>query len=158
MDILEVEGIGPEYKEKLSAAGIHTTEELLKRGATPKARKEIEKVTGIGQKLIFMWVKLADLSRVNGVGEEYSELLEEAGINSVSELALQNTDKLFDKIINIHNSKKIVRRPPKLSEVKDWIKQAKILPKLIEADESKKETKLNKRNKFIIFSKSLSVF
>lgn len=158
MDILEVEGIGPEYKEKLSAAGIHTTEELLKRGATPKARKEIEKVTGIGQKLIFMWVKLADLSRVNGVGEEYSELLEEAGINSVSELALQNTDKLFDKIINIHNSKKIVRRPPKLSEVKDWIKQAKILPKLIEADESKKETKLNKRNKFIIFSSAIIAF
>ncbi|MHB1334846.1 MAG: DUF4332 domain-containing protein [Candidatus Humimicrobiaceae bacterium] len=158
MDILEIEGIGPEYKEKLSAAGIHTTDELLKRGATPKARKEIEKVTGIGHKLIFMWVKLADLSRVNGVGEEYSELLEEAGVNSVSELAQQNADKLFERIIDIHNNKKIVRRPPKLSIVKDWIKQAKILPGIIVADESKKEVKLNKRNKIIIFSSAIIVF
>ena len=158
MDILEIEGIGPEYKEKLSSVGIHTTEELLKRAATPKARKEIEVATGIGHKLIFMWVKLADLSRINGVGEEYSDLLKEAGINSVSELAQQNVDKLFERIIEIHNNKKIVRRPPKLSEVKDWIKQAKILPGIIVADESKKETKLNKRNKIVIFSSAIIVF
>lgn len=158
MDILEIEGIGPEYKEKLSAVGIHTTEELLKRGATPKAREEIEAATGINQKLIFMWVKLADLCRINGVGEKYSELLEEAGVNSVSELAQQNADKLFGKIIKIHNSKKIVRHPPKLSAVKDWIKQAKILPGVIEADEIKKETKLNKRNKIAIFSSAIIVF
>ena len=158
MDILGIEGIGPEDKEKLSAVGIHTTEELLKRGATPKARKEIEEATGISYKLIFMWVKLADLSRVNGVGEEYSELLEEVGVNSVLELVRQNANKLFEKIINIHNSKKIVKRPPKLSEIKDWIKQAKILPGIIEADESKKQTKLNKRNKIIIFSSAIIAF
>jgi len=158
VDILAIEGIGLEYKEKLSAAGIHTSEELLKRGATPKARKEIEKVTGIGHELIFMWVKLADLSRVNGVGEEYSELLEEAGVNSVSELAQQNADKLFERIINIHNSKKIVKRPPKLSEIKDWIKQAKKLPGIIVVDEIKKEIKLSKKNKIIIFSTAIIAF
>ena len=158
MDILEIEGIGSEYKEKLSAVGIHTTEELLKRGATPKERKEIEETTGISHKLIYMWVKLADLSRVNGVGEEYSELLKEAGVNSIPELARQNADKLFKRIINIHNSKKIVRRPPKLSELKDWIKQAKKLPGRIEADEVKKETKLNKKNKTIIFSTAIIAF
>jgi len=158
VNILEIEGIGPEYKEKLSAVGIHTSEELLKRGATSKARKEIEKTTGISHKLIFMWVKLADLFRISGVGEEYSELLEEAGVNSISELAHQNPDKLFERIIEIHNNKKIVRRPPKLSEVKDWIKQAKKLPGIIEADEVKKETKLNKRNKILIFSSAVIAF
>ena len=76
--IINIEGIGPEYTKKLADSGIKTTEALLKKGATPKARKEIEKATGISHKIILEWVNLADLFRIKGVAEEYSDLLEEA--------------------------------------------------------------------------------
>ena len=141
MDILEIEGIGPEYHKKLSAAGIDTIEELLKRGATPASRKDIEEATGIGHNLILKWVYLADLIRINGVGEEYSELLQAAGVNTVSDLAKQNEDKLFDKIIEINNKKNLVRQIPALPMVKDWINQAKSLPIIVATGDIDKKSK-----------------
>lgn len=151
MDILEIEGIGPEYHKKLSAAGIHTTEELLKRGATPASRKEIEEATGIGHNLILKWVYLADLVRINGVGEEYSELLQAAGINTVSDLAKQNADKLFDKIIEINNKKNIVEQIPALPMIRDWISQSKNLPIIIAT------SGIDKKSKPVTQKRSLSV-
>lgn len=146
-----MEGIGPEYHKKLSAAGIDTTEELLKRGATPASRKEIEEATGIGHNLILKWVYLADLIRINGVGEEYSELLQAADVNTVSDLAKQNADKLFDKIIETNDKKNLVRQIPALPMVKDWISQAKSLPIIVATGD------IDKRSKPVIQKKPLSV-
>lgn len=129
--IVDIEGIGAQYKKKLAAAGIKTTEALLKRGATPKGRKEIEETTGIGHKLILEWVNLADLFRVKGIGEEYSDLLEEAGVDTVVELAQRNADSLCEKLLQVNEKKKLVRRPPALSMVKDWIAQAKKMPRVV---------------------------
>ncbi len=129
--IIDIEGIGKEYKKKLSEAGIKTTEALLKRGATPKDRKEIEEATGIGHKLILEWVNLADLFRIKGIGEEYSDLLEEAGVDTVVELAQRVPANLHAKILEVNDKKKLVRRPPALSMVKDWVAQAKKLPRVI---------------------------
>ena len=90
---------------------------MLKKGATTKDRKEIEEKTGIGHKLILELVNLADLFRIKGIGEEYSDLLEEAGVDTVVELAQRNAENLFEKVTQVNEKKKLVRRPPALT----WI-------------------------------------
>lgn len=123
--IIDIEGIGPVYAEKLQAIGIRTVEALLKAGATPKGREEIAKQSGITKTLILEWVNHADLYRIKGVGEEYSDLLEEAGVDTVVELATRNPENLYAKIIEVNAEKKLVRRPPSQSMVADWVLQAK---------------------------------
>ncbi len=130
--ILDIEGIGPTYAQKLTATGITTTDALLEAGATPKGREELSENTGIAESLILEWVNLADLFRIKGVGEEYSDLLEEAGVDTVVELSRRNAENLHAKILEVNETKKLVRRPPALSVVQRWIEQAKSLPRKVE--------------------------
>ncbi len=123
--IIDIEGIGPVYAEKLQAIGIKTVEALLKAGATPKGREDIAEQTGITKTLVLEWVNHADLYRIKGVGEEYSDLLEEVGVDTVVELATRNPENLYAKIIEVNEAKKLVRRPPSQSMVSDWVLQAK---------------------------------
>ena len=127
----KIEGIGKVHSRKLAQIGIKTTEGLLKKGATPKGRKEIEEASGLGHKLILEWVNLADLFRIKGIGEEYSDLLEEAGVDTVKELAQRRADNLHEKVLEVNAAKKLVRRPPAAGMIADWIKQAKKLPKVV---------------------------
>jgi len=129
--IIDVEGIGKVYAEKLKEAGLSTVEALLKMGASPQSRKEIEEKTGISHKLILEWVNLADLFRIQGIGEEYSDLLEEAGVDTVVELAQRNAENLHQKLVEINQQKKLVRQVPGLSQVTKWVEQAKILPRVV---------------------------
>lgn len=129
--IIDVEGIGKVYAEKLKEAGLSTVEALLKMGASPHGRKEIEEKTGISHKLILEWVNLADLFRIQGIGEEYSDLLEEAGVDTVVELAQRNAENLHQKLVEINQQKKLVRQVPGLSQVTKWVEQAKILPRVV---------------------------
>jgi predicted flap endonuclease-1-like 5' DNA nuclease len=129
--IIDVEGIGKVYAEKLKEAGLSTVEALLKMGASPQGRKEIEEKTGISHKLILEWVNLADLFRIKGIGEEYSDLLEEAGVDTVVELAQRNAENLHQKLVEINQQKKLVRQVPSLSQVTKWVEQAKILPRVV---------------------------
>lgn len=130
--IIDVEGIGPEYTKKLVAAGITTTNKLLKKGATPEGRKEIEMQTGIGHALVLEWVNHVDLYRIKGVAQEYSDLLEEAGVDTVPELAQRNGSNLYAKLAEVNNKKHLVRQLPSESQVADWIAQAKKLPRVIQ--------------------------
>jgi predicted flap endonuclease-1-like 5' DNA nuclease len=132
MPIEKIEGIGPTYAKKLIDAGIKTTEDLLESGSTPKGRENLVSKTGISAKLILEWVNLADLLRIKGVGEEYSDLLEEAGVDTVVELSRRVSDNLHAKILEVNEEKKLVRRPPTLNEVRQWIEQAKKLPRKVE--------------------------
>ena len=129
--IIDVEGIGKVYAEKLKEAGLSTVEALLKMGASPQGRKEIEEKTGISHKLILEWVNLADLFRIQGIGEEYSDLLEEAGVDTVVELAQRNAENLHQNLVEINQQKKLVRQVPGLSQVTKWVEQAKILPRVV---------------------------
>ena len=129
--LVNIEGIGAIYSQKLKEAGIATTGALLKVGATPQGRKVIEERSGIGHALILEWVNLADLFRINGVGEEYSDLLEESGVDTVVELALRNPENLFQKMAEVNREKKLVRKLPAPGQVADWIEQAKELPRVI---------------------------
>jgi predicted flap endonuclease-1-like 5' DNA nuclease len=124
----KIEGIGPVYAEKLRAAGITTVEKLLDAGATPQGRQQIEEAADIGHKLILEWVNLADLMRIRGVSEEYSDLLEEAGVDTVKELRNRNAENLHAALVKTNQEKSLVRRAPSQRQVADWIKQAKTLP------------------------------
>ena len=130
--IIDVEGIGPKYAEKLKGAGIITTDKLLKVGATPKGRKELSEKTGIGHELILKWVNHADLYRIKGVGSEYADLLEAAGVDTVVELAKRVPQNLVDAMAEVNKKHKVVRRLPVLKEVVKWVNQAKKLPRAVE--------------------------
>jgi predicted flap endonuclease-1-like 5' DNA nuclease len=129
--IIDVEGIGPKYAEKLKAVGIRTTDKLLKVGATPKGRKELEEKSGIGHELILKWVNNADLYRIKGVGSEYAELLEAAGVDTVVELAKRVPQHVVNAMAEANKKRKMVRRLPVLKEVTKWVDQAKKLPRVI---------------------------
>jgi predicted flap endonuclease-1-like 5' DNA nuclease len=131
MNIKDIEGIGPAYAKKLEKAGIHTTDALLKAGATAKGRKELAAETGISETLILEWVNLADLYRIRGIGSEYADLLEEAGVDTVAELAKRVAANLYEKMVEVNQAKNLVNRLPGLSQVADWIEQAKKLPKVV---------------------------
>jgi len=131
MRISDIEGIGPVYARDLSKIGIRTTEALLKKGATPKGRQEIEQASGIGHKLILEWVNLADLYRIKGVGSEYSDLLEEAGVDTVVELAKRDADNLTAKMAQINKIANLVNKLPGRKQVSKWIQQAKKLHRVV---------------------------
>ena len=130
--IEEIEGIGPSYAEKLAALGIKTTEDLLKAGRTPEGRRELAEKTGIPLRLILRWVNLADLIRIEGISGEYSDLLEEAGVDTVVELSRRDPEKLYAKLVEVNEKKKLVRRLPTLEMVTSWVEQAKKLPRVVE--------------------------
>jgi predicted flap endonuclease-1-like 5' DNA nuclease len=129
--IIDIEGIGPAFAKKLSSAGIKSVGALLKRGATPKGREEIAKETGLGHKEILEWVNRADLYRIKGVGSEYSDLLENAGVDTVVELSKRDAKNLTAKMAEANAKRKVVRRLPVEKQVANWIAQAKKLPRAV---------------------------
>jgi len=129
--LTKVEGIGEVYAQKLQEAGIKTTQALLKKGASPKGRKQVAEKTDISEKLILDWVNHADLFRIKGVGEEYSDLLEAAGVDTVPELAQRNPENLYQKLVAVNQEKELVRQLPTQAQVSDWVAQAKRLPRVI---------------------------
>jgi predicted flap endonuclease-1-like 5' DNA nuclease len=130
-NVTEIEGIGTVYAEKLNPAGITTIADLLKQGATPKGRHNLAEKTGISDKLILRWVNHADLFRIKGVSSQYAELLEAAGVDTVPELAQRNPANLCPAMVQVNQEKKLVRQPPAESQIKDWIEEAKKLPRVV---------------------------
>jgi predicted flap endonuclease-1-like 5' DNA nuclease len=125
MKITKIEGVGGKFATSLRKRGVRTTEGLLKVAASKKGRQDLAASTGLSEKLILEWVNLADLMRIKGVGEEYSDLLEEAGVDSVKELRNRVPANLHQAMIKVNAKKRLVRREPSLKEVKKWVAQAK---------------------------------
>lgn len=131
-NIAKIEGVGAKYAEKLNMAGVKTVEALLEKGATRKGRKDLAEKTSISEVLILEWVNRADLFRIKGIGEEFSDLLEASGVDTVKELAQRKPDNLMMKLVEVNEQKKLVRRMPYPAAVADWVKQAKELPRVVE--------------------------
>lgn len=129
--LADIEGIGEVYAEKLKAVGVVSVEKLLEAGATPKGRDDLAKQTGISKDLILKWVNRADLYRVKGIGSEYSDLLEAAGVDTVVELAQRNPEALYKKLEEVNAEKKLVRRMPTADQVKEWVESARQLPRAV---------------------------
>jgi predicted flap endonuclease-1-like 5' DNA nuclease len=133
MRIDEVEGIGPVQSAKLTDAGVSTTEQLLERGAKPSGRQALADATGISPTLILEWVNHADLWRIKGVGSEYSDLLEAAGVDSPAELAQRNAANLATTFQELDAARpNWIRRLPSEETVRGWIAEAKTLPSVVE--------------------------
>ena len=130
-DLSYVEGIGEVYAGKLKEVGVDSPQALLERGATPSGRKELAEATEISPHLILEWVNHVDLYRISGVGSEYADLLEAAGVDTVVELAQRNPANLFEKLIEVNEQKALVRKLPTQTQVEDWVAQAKSLPRVI---------------------------
>jgi predicted flap endonuclease-1-like 5' DNA nuclease len=126
-----IEGIGDVYAQKLRQVGVGTVEALLEAGATRKGRKDLQQATGIGHEFILDWVNRADMMRISGIGEEYSDLLEKGGVDTVVELAQRNSDNLYQKLMEVNAEKRLVRRPPSRTMVDQWVQQAKVLPRKV---------------------------
>lgn len=130
--IEDIEGIGETYGEKLRSAGVNDTDALLVACKTPKGRSELAEKTGISDKLILEWANHADLYRIKGVGSEYADLLEEAGVDTVPELAQRNAANLATRMIEVNDTKKLVRSVPSESDVAGWVEQAKGMERALE--------------------------
>jgi len=128
-----VEGIAKKMGDKLRKAGITRTDHLLDRGATRKGRKQVAEATGIDEKVILKWTNMCDLMRVRGIGEEYSELLEVAGVDTVKELRKRKPENLHKALCTANDSRKngLVRQLPGLKQVEKWVEHAKGLDPMI---------------------------
>lgn len=126
-----IEGIGDQHVEALKAAGVATTEALLERAHDPRGRRELAGVTGIDEALILRWANVADLLRIDGVGKEYSDLLEAAGVDTVKELRNRNAANLARALAEANGKGHFVRALPGEKTVEKWIEEAKTLPPLL---------------------------
>lgn len=126
-----VQGIGPERRAALAAIGIATRQDLLDRGATPEGRAEVAEQSKISEKLVASWVSAVDLTRVPGVGPQSAELLQAAGVATVSDLAQQEAADLHEKLVAVNASRKLVRVVPGVAQVAKAIEAAKDLPQVV---------------------------
>lgn len=129
--IIDIQGIGPAYAEKLSAAGITTVDQLLEMGKTANARKSLEETTGINGSLILTWVNHADLFRVKGIGPQFAELLEAAGVDTVKELGHRVAANLVAKMTEVNEEKHLTKVVPTVDQVQKMIDLAKELPAVV---------------------------
>lgn len=126
-----IEGIGDVYMGKLKEAGIDSTESLLEECASPAGRKALGESSGISDKLILKWANRADLARIKGIGTQYADLLEVAGIDTVPDLARRNPENLLKAMTEANDQRQTVNRMPTISQVEDWVSQAKELPRVM---------------------------
>jgi predicted flap endonuclease-1-like 5' DNA nuclease len=126
--ITDIEGIGPAYAERLKSLRIRTTSRLLEEAKSPRGRKALAEKTGVEPQRILKWANMADMMRIKGVGEEYSELLEAAGVDTVRELKYRNPKKLAEAMATANTKRKLVRLLPSEKAISKWIAEAKSLP------------------------------
>lgn len=129
--LIEIEGIGEKYAALLETAGIENQAELLDVCGQRNGRQTIAEKTGISQKLILKWTNQADLARIHGINEEYSELLERSGVDSIPELAQRISENLHQALKTTNERANLVRQLPSLAQVESWIAQAKRLPRAV---------------------------
>lgn len=130
-NIIDIEGIGPAYAEKLALANIKTVEALLKEGATKKGRQSIAAASGIDEGKILDWVNMADLFRIKGVAGQFAELLKAAGVDTVKELRTRNAENLHTKLVEVNNAKNLTRVVPGVEKIAEFIEQAKGLEPVV---------------------------
>lgn len=130
--VVAIEGVGEGYAQKLNAAGIKTDADLLQACLKPAQRKALAQKCDISEKLILKWANHCDLYRIKGVGPQFAELLEKAGVDTVKELAHRVPENLHKKIEEVNAKYNLVNRVPALKEIQKFVAEAKTLPALLE--------------------------
>jgi predicted flap endonuclease-1-like 5' DNA nuclease len=131
MKVEDIEGIGPAHAATLQGAGIRTSDALLERAGPKAGRDALAAETGISGKLLLEWANACDLMRIDGIGAQFSDLLEAAGVDSAAELAQRNAANLAATFQELNAARATTRRAPTEAMVADWIAQAKKLPKVV---------------------------
>jgi predicted flap endonuclease-1-like 5' DNA nuclease len=126
-----IEGIGPADMAALSRAGVTHVRHLLQRAATPGGRETLARETGLSTAQLLEWVNHIDLRRIRGVGAEYSDLLEAAGVDSPVKLAQRSPARLAELLATTNAEQPLVRRVPSEKVLAGWISEARTLPRLI---------------------------
>jgi predicted flap endonuclease-1-like 5' DNA nuclease len=121
----EIEGIGPANKAKLEAAGVSNTDQLLEKAASKAGRKALAAETGIDEKRILTFVNLADLMRVKGIGRQFAELLQAAGVDTIKELRTRKAANLAAAVAATNAEKKLAKAVPSESQIEGFIEAAK---------------------------------
>lgn len=125
--LIDIEGIGETYAKALASTGLKTTDDLLAFAGSASGRAKLAASTGLDEKLILEWVNRADLMRITGIGPEFSDLLEVAGVDTVKELARRVPANLLVRLAAVNAAKKLTRRTPNIAEVERWVAEAKAL-------------------------------
>ena len=129
--VIEInEGVGEALTAAFERAGVTSVEGLLAHGGTTAGRKELAAKVGVSEQRILEWVNRADLMRINGIGSEYSDLLEAAGVDTVKELATLRADNLHAKFEEVNRAQHLVRRVPGPGEIEKWVTEVKELSPL----------------------------
>jgi predicted flap endonuclease-1-like 5' DNA nuclease len=126
--VMDIKGIGPLMAGKLKKVGISRTEKLLETAASAKGRKELAAKIGVDEKTILRWANLVDRMRIKGIGEDYAQLLQEVGVDTVKELKYRNVAKLASAMREANKKNKLVRLLPSERRVQRWVDAAKVLP------------------------------
>ena len=125
----DLRGITDETADKLKDLKIKDSDQLLEATKMPLQRKSLAEQLGIPQQEVLRLANSADLSRINGVGGAFSDLLEKAGVDTVKELAMRRADNLHSKIIEINDKESLVKQVPSTTQVETWVTEAKALPR-----------------------------
>lgn len=128
----ELKGITDAVLNMLKAQGLGNSDELLEVARTPEGRKDLSQTIGVNAAVILDLANRADLARVKGIGRVYSDLMEEAGVDTVKELAQRVPANLHAKLIEINSRRQLTQRPPSLDQVANFVDQAKGLPRMLE--------------------------
>ncbi len=132
LPVREIRGVTSELAEMLKGHEVFSSDDLLARSTTPRARKELAATLGVGVKLVLELANRADLARITGIGAVFSNLLEEAGVDTVKELASRRPDNLRAKLVEVNAASDLAGRLPTEAQIADWVAQAKELPRALE--------------------------
>jgi predicted flap endonuclease-1-like 5' DNA nuclease len=130
-NLIDIEGIGTAFGKSLAEAGLKTTDDLLDVAGSAAGRKKLASSAGLSEARVLEWVNRADLMRIKGIGEEFSDLLEASGVDTVRELATRVPANLQTKMVEVNAAKKLTRRDPTLAEVEGWVAEAKTLKPMV---------------------------
>jgi len=130
-NLKDIEGIGDAFAATLAGAGLTTTDDLLREAGSASGRRTLAGKVNLPESRILDWVNRADLMRIRGVGSEYSDLLEAAGVDTVRELGTRVPANLHARLVEVNDQRQLVRRAPTVTEVETWITEAKTLPAMV---------------------------
>lgn len=129
--ILDLRYLEPDEAERLVDFGVASTDRLLLVAAHKKGREDISRETGIAEGRLLHLVHLADMMRVKGIGSEYSDLLDQAGVRTLAELQDCGPDRLHQDLIDLNEEHQIVRRLPSEGDVQAWVQDARAISSVV---------------------------
>lgn len=127
-----ISGMTEDVALALNMQGVKYSHHLLERVRTPSQRRLLAHELGVDEKVVLRWANHADLIRIHGIGPQYAEFFEAAGVDTVRELAHRVPENLVAKLEEVNAANPMTKRIPALKEVKRYVKEAQQLEPMLE--------------------------